>query len=146
MTAEQNKAITRRFIEEGINRANLDVFDELLTEDVLNHYAPPGLPPGREGWKLNRRLFKTAFPDGRWEIADTVAEADLVVSRATFSGTHQGEFFGVPATGRRVSFGSIHIVRFAGGKIVEHWGNGDDMGLMQQIGAIPVPAPQEEQR
>jgi predicted ester cyclase len=137
MSAEANKALARRFIEEGINAADMAVFDELLAEDVLDHYTPPGLPPGREGWKMNRRMFLAAFPDGRWEIADMVAEGDLVVVRAPFTGTHQGEFFGVPPTGRRVFTGSIHTIRIAGGRIVEHWGNSDDVRLMQQIGAIP---------
>jgi predicted ester cyclase len=139
MSTEQNKAIVRRFVEEGINPANMAVFDELLAEDVLDHDAPPGTPPGREGWKLNRRVFKAAFPDGRWEIADMVAEGDLVVVRAPFSGTHQGEFFGARSSGRRVSIGSIHICRVVYGRVVEHWGNSDDMALMQQIGAMPVP-------
>ena len=87
--------------------------------------------------------LKVGFPDGHWDLADVVAQNDLVVLRTPFSGTHLGEFFGVPATGRRVEIGSIHICRVVDGLIVEHWGNGDDLGLMQQIGAIPEAATTE---
>jgi len=136
MSAEPNKALVRRFVEDGINNANMAIFDELLAEDVLDHYAPPGSPPGRDGWKQNNLNFKAAFPDGRWAIVDMIADGDLVAARALFSGTHQGEFFGLPATGRRVEAGSIHICRVAGGRIVEHWGNSDDFGMLSQLGAI----------
>ena len=95
MGIEENKALTLRFLEEGINQASMAAFDELVAEDVADHYAPPGFPPGREGWKQNRLAFKAAFPDGRWELADVVAEGDLVVVRVPFSGTHLGTFFGV---------------------------------------------------
>lgn len=141
MSVEENKALVRRFVEEGINPAAMAVFDELVAEDVLDHYSPPGMPPGREGWKQNRLNFLAAFPDGRWEIVDMVAEGDLVVVRAPFSGTHAGEFFGLPATGRRVTIGSIHICRVVDGLVVEHWGNGDDLGMLRQLGALPASEP-----
>lgn len=146
MGTEQSRAIVLRFVEEGINQADMAAFDELVAEDVVDHYAPPGSPPGREGWKQNRLRFKAAFPNGRWEFADVVAENDLVVVRAPFSGTHQGEFFGIPPTGRRVTIGSIHICRVADGRIVEHWGNSDDLGMMQQLGAIPTGDPASVER
>jgi predicted ester cyclase len=135
MDAEQNKALVLRFVETGIIPADMGVFDALVAEDVVDHYAPPGSPPGREGWKRNRLMFKAAFPDGRWEIADVIAEGDLVAVRAPFSGTQTGEFFGIPPTGRRVAIGSIHICRVANGAIVEHWGNSDDLGMLRQLEA-----------
>jgi predicted ester cyclase len=138
MSTDQNRAIVLRFVAGGINAADMAVFDELVAEDVVDHYAPPGSPPGREGWKQNRLYFKAAFPDGHWDVGDVVAEGELVVVRAPFSGTHQGEFFGIPATGRHVAIGSIHICRLADGLIVEHWGNSDDLGMLQQLGAIPA--------
>jgi predicted ester cyclase len=138
MSTAENKALVRRFVEEGIIPANMAAFDEMVAENVVDHYAPPGLPPGREGWKLNRRLFQAAFPDGRWEIADIVAEGDLVFVRAPFTGTQQGEFFGIPPTGKHVAIGSIHICRVKDGLVVEHWGNGDDVGMLRQLGAIPA--------
>src|SRR5687767_5519105 len=111
MSIEKNKALVRRFVEEGINQSNEDLFLQLLIPDVVDHYAPPGLPPGREGWNLNRKLLRAGFPDGRWTEEDMIAEGDLVASRYVFRGTHQGEFFGIPPTGRQVTVPNIHICR-----------------------------------
>jgi predicted ester cyclase len=141
MSAEENKAIVRRFVEEGINQSNEAVFLDLLIPDVVDHYAPPGLPPGREGWNLNRKLLRSAFPDARWTEEDMLAEGDLVAGRYVLRGTHQGEFFGIPPTGKQVVVSNIHICRLNDGKIVEHWGHGDDLGMLQQLGAIPTPEP-----
>jgi predicted ester cyclase len=138
MPAEANKALVRRFVEEGINQSNEAVFLDLLASDVVDHYALPGLPPGSEGWNLNRKILRAAFPDACWTEEDIVAESDLVVGRYTLRGTHQAEFLGIPATGRQVIVSNIHICRVENGKIVEHWGNGDDLGMLQQLGAIPA--------
>lgn len=140
MTTEANKTIARRFVEQGINQANEDVFLALLDPDVVDHYAPPGLPPGREGWNMNRKQFRSAFPDGRWEEQALVAEGDLVVGRYVMRGTHQGEFFGIAPTGKQVVVSNIHILRITRGTIVEHWGHGDDLGMLQQLGAAPESA------
>jgi predicted ester cyclase len=134
---EANKAIVRQFLEEGINQANEAVFLALLAPDVIDHYAPPGLPPGREGWNRNRKQFRSAFPDARWEEQDMIAEGDVVVGRYVMRGTHQGEFFGIPATGKEVVHANIHILRLTDGVIVEHWGHGDELGLLRQLGAMP---------
>src|SRR5689334_15113414 len=139
MSPEVNKAIVRRFVEEGINESNEAVFLDLLSPDVVDHQARPGLPPGRAGWNLYRKLFGAAFPDGRWAIADIVAEGDLVVARASFTGTHQGEFLGIPPTGRQVTVSAIHVCRLADGKIMERWTNSDELGMLRQLGAIPAP-------
>ena len=84
-------------------------------------------------------LLRSAFPDFKATIDDLVAEGDKVVIRQTWTGTHKGEFMGVPPTGKSVSFGVIDILRIAGGKVVEHWGLMDSMSLMQQLGASPTP-------
>ena len=84
--------------------------------------------------------FRQAFPDYQITIHDVIVEGDKVVTRKTFYGTHQGDWMGVPASGRKIAFGGIDIVRFAGDKVVEHWGQFDMLTLAQQIGAIP-PAP-----
>lgn len=135
MSTETNKTIVRRFVD-AINTGNEVAFLAVLAPDVVDHYAPPGLPPGREGWNMNRKQFRTAFPDGHWHEEALVAEGDLVVGRYVLRGTHQGEFFGIPATGKAISVSNIHIMRIADGKIVEHWGHGDDMGMMRQLGAM----------
>jgi predicted ester cyclase len=139
MSTEANKAIVRRLVEEGINQANESVFLALLSPEVVDHYTRPGLPPGREGWNRYRKQFRAAFPDGRWAIADIAGEGDLIAARASFTGTHQGELFGIPPTGRQVTVSAIYICRLAGGKIVERWANSDELGMLRQLGAIPTP-------
>jgi steroid delta-isomerase-like uncharacterized protein len=140
MSAEQNKALFRQFVEEAFNRGNLSLADELLAPDFVEHEElPPGIPAGREGVKVLASMLRSAFPDFKATIDDMIAEGDKVVMRQTWTGTHKGEFMGIPATGKRVSFGVIDIVRIDGGKCVEHWGQMDSMGLMQQLGAVPAP-------
>jgi steroid delta-isomerase-like uncharacterized protein len=85
--------------------------------------------------------FFTAFPDMHWVVEDLIAEGDKVVSRYTVRATHRGDFMGVPATGKVVTYTGILISRFAGGKFVEEWESLDMLGLMQQLGAIPQMAP-----
>ena len=139
MSTEQNKALVRR-LEEVFNRGNMSMVDELFAPDFVEHEElPPGIPPGREAVKQLTTMFRSAFPDFKATIDDIVAEGDKVVIRQTWSGTHKGEFMGVPPTGKSVSFGVIDIIRIAGGKFVEHWGQMDMMGMMQQLGAIPTP-------
>jgi predicted ester cyclase len=84
-------------------------------------------------------MLRSACADFNATIDDILAEGDEVVIRQTWSGTQRGEFMGMPPTGKRVSFGVIDILRFAGGKVVEHWGQMDSMRVMQQLGAIPAP-------
>lgn len=139
MSAEQNKAITHRWIEEVINQQNLALIDELFTSDYVNHMAPPGFPTGPQGEKLFTQMFFGAFPNGRMELVDVVAEGDRAAGRYTFSGTHTGEFIGIPPTGKRFSVSGINIIRFANGKIAENWPSLDMLGLMQQIGVVPAP-------
>jgi steroid delta-isomerase-like uncharacterized protein len=132
-----NRTIGRRLYEE-IGRGNLDAFNELVAPDVIeNEELPPGFTPDREGVKQFFAVLHTAFPDLRVEIEDEIAGADRVAYRVTFRGTHQGDFLGIPATGKQVAYGAIDILRFAGGKVVEHWGVADTLGLMQQLGAVP---------
>jgi steroid delta-isomerase-like uncharacterized protein len=140
MSTEQNKALARQMVEEIFNRGNIGRADEFLTPDfVEREELPPGIPRDREGVKQLTAMLRGAFPDFRATIDDMVAEGDKVVMRMTWRGTHKGEFMGIPPTGKSVSFGVIDIIRIAGGKFVEHWGQMDSMGLMQQLGAIPAP-------
>jgi steroid delta-isomerase-like uncharacterized protein len=140
MATEQNKALIVRFVEELFNRGNLGIVGEIFAPDFIDHeQLPPGIPNGREGVKVLTTMLRSAFPDFKATIDDILAEGDKVVIRMTWSGTQKGEFMGVPATGKRVSFGVIDIVRITNGKLVEHWGQMDSMSLMQQLGAIPTP-------
>ena len=140
MSTEQNKVLVRRMVEQVFMQGKTSQADEFLAPDFVEHEElPPGIPSGREGVKQLTNMFRSAFPDFRATIDDIVAEGDKVVIRQTWSGTHKGEFMGVPPTGKSVSFGVIDIIRIAGGKFVEHWGQMDSMGMMQQLGAIPTP-------
>ena len=141
MSAEENKAIIRRIPEEVINTGNLDRVDEVIAADYVDHFPlPPGFPSGLEGFKLFWRMVLSAFPDLRYTVDDVIADGDKVVVRVTSRATHQGEFQGIPPTGRQVTWTEIHIGRLANGKLVEHWASVDQLGLLQQLGAIPAPA------
>lgn len=138
--SEENKALYRRFVDEVINKKNLAVMDELMTPDYIEHdEMPPGMASGVEGMKQMLGMFFSAFPDMQTTTEDVIAEGDLVVGRHTTTGTHKGDFMGIPATGKSISIGEIHIVRIANGKGVEHWGQVDMMGMMQQLGVVPEP-------
>jgi steroid delta-isomerase-like uncharacterized protein len=137
--SEQNKAIARRVFEEVWNKSSLDVIDELYASDVVNHELPPDLPPGVEGTKAYTGMFMSAFPDTQMTVEDQIADGDRVVTRWTGTGTHTGELMGIPATSKRVTVTGIDVHRIAGGKIVEAWGQFDQMGMMQQLGVIPAP-------
>ena len=143
MSAEENKRISRRVVEEGFSQGNVDVFDELVADNFQNHdtSAPPDLPPGREGLKELARFYKSAFPDAEVVVEDQIAEGDRVVTRYSARGTHQGDFAGIPATGRQVTVSGIGIDRIEGGKIVESWNEVNQLGMLQQLGAIPEQAP-----
>jgi predicted ester cyclase len=140
MSPEQNKAIARRIPLEIFNQGKLDLADEIFAPDYIEHaQVPPGFPMGIPGLKLFVAQVRAAFPDFRYTIEDELAEGDKVVLRLTASGTQQGEFAGIPATGKRATWGEIHIATMQGGKLTEHWVNLDQLGMLQQLGVIPAP-------
>jgi predicted ester cyclase len=141
MSAEHNKAIVRRMVEEVQSQHQISAVDELFAADFVDHSVPPGLPPNRDGVKMQFVMFFSAFPDLHVVIHDQVAEGDKVVTRKTFQGTHQGDLMGIPPSGRPVAFEVIDILRVQGGKITDHWNLVDQLGLMRQIGVIPTPEP-----
>jgi predicted ester cyclase len=134
VSTEENKALVRRFVDEVQSKGNTDLIDEICSAEFVNHSTPPGLPPDREGIKIVTAMFRAAFPDSYFTVEDMMAEGDKVATRKTFHGTHEGEFMGIPPTGRRVSMGLIDIVRIVDGRVVEHWSMGDNLGMMQQLG------------
>jgi predicted ester cyclase len=135
-----NKNIIRRYFEEAWNLGHLEILDELIAPNYVNHDPfVPGLPPGPEGLKPIFGGFRTAFSDLHYTIEELVAEGDLVVTRWTMRGTHSGELMGIPPTGRQVLVGGMQIERIVNGQIVEHWRKSDDLGLMQQLGVIAAP-------
>ena len=106
----ENEALLQRFYDEGWNANNLDVYDELVTEDFLDHQAIPGLEPGREGFKMLNVMFRSAFPDVWVTVDRIVAEDDKVACRWTSTGTHEGDLFGIPPTGNKVKVTATVVV------------------------------------
>jgi predicted ester cyclase len=138
-TAE-NKALIRRFYAE-IDAGNIGAMDELVAEDYVDHNPPPfpGLPAGREGLKQAFRIFWEATP-GRHEIEDQIAEGDKVATRLTAHGRHERDLPGpLPATGAEIRETAVAIHRISDGRIVEHWSDRDDLGLMAQLGVVSRP-------
>lgn len=138
MPIEDNKALSRRFLEEFWNQKNLAAVDALLAPEYINHIGPHGLPAGREGLKSLASIYLTAFPDLHFTIEGQIAEGDRVVTRLTVRGTHKGDLMGIPPTGKSIAITGIAIDRVASGKIVEGWANFDEVGLMRQIGVITL--------
>jgi steroid delta-isomerase-like uncharacterized protein len=138
MSTEQNKAMDRRVYEEVWNGGNLAVIDELVAANYVDHdQEPPGALEGVEGLKQSVTMYRSAFPDVHFTIEDQIAEGDLLVTRWTARGTHQGPLMGIPPTGKQVMVTGISITRVASGKVVEGWTNFDALGLLQQLGAGP---------
>jgi steroid delta-isomerase-like uncharacterized protein len=137
VSAEDNKALVRRFVDEVQSGGNTDLIDEICSPEFVNHSAPPGLPADCEGIKIVTAMFRGAFPDSYFSVEDMIAEGDEVVTRKTFHGTHEGEFMGIPPSGRTVNVSLVDVVRISEGRVVEHWSVGDNLGMMQQLGVIP---------
>ena len=138
MSTQENKAIVRRWVE-AFNDGNLDAVDELLTDSYVRHDPNSPEVRGPEEEKQLISMYRSAFPDLRFTIEDMVAEDDKVAMRVSISATHKGELLGIPPTENRLSLTAMEIYRLREGKIEEQWVNVDTLGMMQQIGAIPVP-------
>ena len=137
-STEENKAQFRRMYEEGFNQGILDVTDELIAPECINHEAPPGVNNrGPESLRMVITMLRAAFPDLRFAIEELIAEGDIVAGRLTMNGTHQGALMGIPPTGRAVRQNHMHFVRLLDGKAIEHWGVRDDVGMMRQLGTFP---------
>jgi len=135
--SEANKAVVRRFINEYQTAGRIEVARELLADDFVDHSALPGFSPDKRGVINVIEMLRCAFGGLHVEIHDQVADDEKVVTRKTFRGTHTGEFFGVPPTGRPIEFGVIDILAVAGGQLKEHWCQVDFAGLMGQITSEP---------
>lgn len=135
-------AATMRRVYDLINAGDIDGFGAVLADDFVEHEETPGLEPTREGVKQFFHMYRAAFPDLRMEAKDVLESGDKVVARVRATGTHQGEFMGMPATGKSVDVQLIDIIRFGDdGLAHEHWGVFDALAMMQQLGAIPGPPP-----
>jgi steroid delta-isomerase-like uncharacterized protein len=133
---------TVRRLYERINAGDLEGFGRLLADDVVEHEELPGLAPTKDGILTFFRLQVAAFPDMRMAVEDIVASGDKVVARVRYTGTHRGEFMGMPATGKGVDAQLVDIFRLGDdGLVHEHWGVMDQLTMMQQIGAVPTGPP-----
>ena len=140
--SEEVKAGIRRFYDEVINGGRLEVIDELLAPDFVEHQEFPGLEPNRDGVKKFFAIWREAFPDTTASIDLLVAEGDLGAVYGTWTGTHQGEFMGIEPTGKKIALPVADFGRFRDGLCVEHWGAQDSGLLMQQLGVAPAMAGQ----
>ena len=139
--SEQNKAIAARIPLEVFNQGKLEVVDEVIADNSVDHGTlPPGMPAGKEGVKALAKSLRSAFPDFKIVIDLQIAEGDLVVQHATSTGTMKGEFAGMPPSGKTAKWETIHISRIKDGKVVEHWAVQDQMGMLQQLGFMPATA------
>jgi steroid delta-isomerase-like uncharacterized protein len=140
MPESENKAVVQRFIDEVLNQGKLETADEIVAEDFVELDPLPGQRQGRGGLKEIVALLRTAFPDMHWSVDETIAAGEKVVTRFTWTGTHKGDFLGIPATGRPVSVKGVVIDRIVGGKMTDSRILMDNFGMMQQLGVIPPPA------
>jgi steroid delta-isomerase-like uncharacterized protein len=135
---DHNNSIQRLY--DLINAGDIDGFGRQLADDFVEREEIPGLPPTKDGVVQYFRIMLAAFPDLRMDVQDSFASGDKAVARLRISGTHQGEFMGIPATGKPVSVNLIDITRFGDdGLAREHWGVADLLAMMQQLGVIPTP-------
>jgi steroid delta-isomerase-like uncharacterized protein len=133
MSAEENKALVRRWFAQ-LDQRNFAIIDELLPADYVDHNPPlPDLPPGREGVRQSSLALSAAFPDAVHTIEDQMAEGDKVMTRLTVRATFVGEMLGFQPTGKVVEVSGIAVHRITGGQLVEHWAHMDMAGFMQQI-------------
>jgi steroid delta-isomerase-like uncharacterized protein len=122
-----------------INAGDIDGFGRQLADDFVEREEVPGIPPTKDGVLQYFRLLLAAFPDMKMDLQDSFASGDKAVARLRVSGTHKGEFMGIPATGKPVSMNLIDITRFGDdGLAREHWGVADQLAMMQQLGVIPT--------
>lgn len=129
-----NSETARRTWEEIFPACNVDALAAVVDPNVVHHGARPDEPPGFEGIKATMLWLARVFSDQRWEVHEIVEQDDLVALRATHHGRHTGDLMGVAPTGREVAYDHFHLMRFRGGKAVEHWGTHDQMQLMRQLG------------
>ena len=137
--SDSNIAVIRKYWQ-GFNDHNLTVWDEVCTDDFINH--DPGLPTPDVNLTVIKQTIGAmlaAFPDMQSSEDDIVADGDKVAVRRTMRGTHKGDFMGIPASGKSVAFSGVWLAHMSGGKLKEQWVYFDVMGLLRQLGAIPEP-------
>ena len=136
--SNDSKRIVERFYEEFVNRGDYDAAEQLVADECVFYFAGAEVGRGPEAFRQMLRTLRTAFPDFKTTIEDVIVEGDKVAERVTSRGTHKGEFQGVAPTGKSVTMAGISMFRIADGKVVENWAMPDQLGLLQQLGAVPA--------
>ena len=132
MSTEQNKKIVLRIFSEGMTERKFQVFEELISENFINH-SFPNSQPGPKGFKAIIQQFTSAFPDMKISVQGIIAEGETVATRGSLSGTHKGEFMGIAATGKKVRIEYVDFWKLSSGKCVENWVQMDIAGVLQQL-------------
>ena len=139
MVPDHNKRLARRVLTEIYTKGDVEIADQLVHPDFVDHEpAHPKQPTGPESVKQTVRRLHATFGGLRFEVEDEIAEGDKVVQLATMSGRHTGQLIGREPTGREFAVRHIYIWRIADDKVVEHWGSRDDLGLLGQLGLLPI--------
>jgi steroid delta-isomerase-like uncharacterized protein len=136
--SETNKALVRRLIEEGFNKGNVKLIDELVGDNFVYREPTLGEKRGPQGYKDVMNVYRTAFPDATITIDELIASGDVVVTRWTGRGTHRGSLMGIASTNKPVTVQGLTLTRVSNGKIVEEFECYDALGMLRQMGAIPT--------
>ena len=131
------KALARRFNDEVFTQGKIEVIDEIVADDYIEHQEFPGIEPSKEGLKKFVQLFQAGFSDIKIETLSMAVDGDELWVHSVFTGTHTGEFAGIPATGKSVTLAMMDRVKTRDNKAVEHWGVSDDLGMLTQLGVVP---------
>ena len=131
------KMLAKRFNDEVFTQGKIEVIDELVADDFVDHQEFPGLEPTKEGLKQFVLLFHAAFSDIKVEVLSVGVDGDELWVHSVFTGTHTGDFAGIPPTGKSVTLAMMDRVKVRDTKAIEHWGVSDDLGMMTQLGVIP---------
>src|SRR6266536_1298170 len=138
VSTEQNKMLTRQGFDLVSQKKYADI-EKLLSPDFVGHFPSQPEVRGPAGFSQLVHMYQSAFPDFMFKIEDLIAEGDKVVARWSWHGTNQGSFMGMPATGKPVTITGCSTFRIADGKVTEQWNSQDDLGMLQQMGVIPMP-------
>ena len=135
------KALMTRIVEEAFNQGDLDAFEELISDDFVEHEdLPPDMPQGKAAPRAMVTMMRDGFSDFRVAVEDMLQDGNKVVTRSRFSGTHDGEFMGIPPTGKRFDVAVIDIIEFRNDQAIAHWGVMDNAAMMEQLGVAGPPA------
>ena len=133
--SKQDNINTQKKFGEAINSGNLDKLNDLVAKNSIDHDPAPGQLQGPEGYIKFFGIMRTAFPDFKVEVENLVADEDSVAFAYRVTGTHKGDFNGIPATGNTINARGMQISKFKDGKMVERWGSSDELGILKQLDA-----------